>query len=82
MDYNLKINEQNDSYLKFKYGDTNVMSAHSKLKQEDGRVEASLGNTIIPFLKNKLTAPKQLLKPLFTDLCFSRILRNAGEEML
>lgn len=63
LDYNLKINEKNDSYLNLKYEDTNVMSVHSKLKQEDGRFEASLGNTVIPFLKNKSTAPKQL-KPL------------------
>lgn len=55
----MKINEQNDSYLNLlKSGNTNVTSVHSKLRQEDGRFEASLGNIVRPFLKSKSTAPK------------------------
>lgn len=55
LDYTVTITEQNESHLNLlKYRDTNVLSVHSKLKQEDGRFEASLGNISKTFSQKQI----------------------------
>lgn len=79
LDYTVKINEQNDSYLNLlEYEDTNV----SPLKAEAGgwQVWGKLGKNIKTFSQKQINCSKITpYKPLFIEVCFSRILSNAGE---